>query len=57
VLLSRHYWLRKNQTVGLDSTHSRSVRRNQAAGVDIPVTELLKKNQQNQQQESGCDRG
>ena len=52
VLLSRHYWLRKNQTVGLDSTIADLLRRNQAAGVDIPVTELLKKNQQNQQQEA-----
>lgn len=51
-LLSRHYWLRKNQTVGLDNTIAELLRRNQAAGVDIPVTDLLKKNQQSQQQEA-----
>ncbi len=51
-LLSRHYWLRKNQTVGLDNTIAELLRRNQAAGVDIPVTELLKKNQQSQQEEA-----
>src|SRR5450759_2934325 len=37
-LLSRHYWLRKNQTVGLDNTIAELLRRNQAAGVDIPVS-------------------
>ncbi len=51
-LLSRHYWLRKNQTVGLDNTIAELLRRNQAAGVDIPVTDLLKRNQQSQQQEA-----
>ena len=51
-LLSRHYWLRKNQTVGLDNTIAELLRRNQAAGVDIPVSDLLKKNQQSQQQEA-----
>ena len=51
-LISRHYWLHKNQTVGLDSTIAGLLRHNQAAGVDIPVTDLLKKNQQNQQQKA-----
>ncbi len=51
-LLSRHYWLRKNQTVGLDNTIAELLRRNQAAGVDIPVTDLLRKNQQSQQQDA-----
>jgi len=51
-LISRHYWLRKNQTVGMDNTIAELLKRNQAAGVDIPVTELLKKNQQSQQQEA-----
>jgi protein involved in polysaccharide export with SLBB domain len=51
-LLSRHYWLRKNQTVGMDNTIAELLRRGQAAGVDIPVTDLLKKNQQSQQQET-----
>jgi protein involved in polysaccharide export with SLBB domain len=51
-LISRHYWLHKNQTVGLDNTIAELLRRNQAAGVDIPVTDLLKKNQQSQQQEA-----
>ena len=51
-LLSRHYWLSKNQTVGLDNTIAELLRRNRAAGIDIPVTDLLKKNQQTQQQEA-----
>lgn len=51
-LISRHYWLRKNQTVGMDNAIAELMKRNQAAGVDIPVTELLKKNQQSQQQEA-----
>ncbi|MBE0621243.1 MAG: SLBB domain-containing protein [Burkholderiales bacterium] len=51
-LLSRHYWLHKNQTVGLDNTIAELVRRSQVAGVDIPVTDLLKRNQQTQQQEA-----
>ena len=46
VLISRHYWLRKNQTVGLDNAVAEVLRRNRAVGVDIPVTTLLKKNQQ-----------
>lgn len=44
-LLSRHYWLRKNQAVGLDNTVAALLRSNRAAGVDIPVTDLLKKSQ------------
>ncbi len=56
-LLSRHYWLRKNQTVGLDNTIAELLRRNQSAGVDIPVTDLLKKNQQNPQQEADATVG
>ena len=51
-LLSRHYWLRKNQTVGMDNTIAELLRRGQAVGVDIPVVDLLKKNQQNPQQEA-----
>jgi protein involved in polysaccharide export with SLBB domain len=51
-LLSRNYWLRRNQAVGLDSTIADLVRRNQAAGVDIPVADLLKKNLQSAQQEA-----
>ena len=51
-LISRHYWLHKNQTVGLDNTIAELLRRNQAAGVDIPVTDLLKKNEQSRQQEA-----
>lgn len=45
-LLSRHYWLRKNQTVGLDNAVAEVLRRNRAVGVDIPITGLLKKNDQ-----------
>ncbi|MBE0613474.1 MAG: SLBB domain-containing protein [Burkholderiales bacterium] len=45
-LLSRHYWLRKNQTVGLDNAVTEVLRRNSAVGVDIPIAELLKKKQQ-----------
>jgi protein involved in polysaccharide export with SLBB domain len=51
-LISRHYWLRKNQTVGLDNTIAELLRRSQAAGVDIAVGDLLKKNQQSPQQEA-----
>ncbi|MCX7144180.1 MAG: polysaccharide export protein [Proteobacteria bacterium] len=51
-LISRDYWLRKNQTVGLDNSIEELLKRNQAAGVNISVTELLKKNQQTQQQEA-----
>jgi len=51
-LLSRQYWLRKNQTVGLDNTIAELLRRNQAAGVDIPVADLLKKNLQSPQEEA-----
>jgi protein involved in polysaccharide export with SLBB domain len=50
-LLSRAYWLRQNQTVGLDSTIAELLRRNRTAGADIPVTDLLKKSQQNPEQE------
>ena len=45
-LISHHYWLRKNQTVGLDNAVSEVLRRNRAVGVDIPIPSLLKKNQQ-----------
>ena len=51
-LISRHYWLHKSQTVGLDNTIAELLRHNQAAGVDIPVTDLLKKNEQTRQQEA-----
>ena len=53
-LLSRHYWLRKNQTAGLDDTIADLLRRNRAAGVEISVTDLLTKNQQSQQQEANA---
>jgi len=46
MLISRHYWLHKNQTVGMDNAVAEVLRRNRAVGVDIPVTELLKKSQQ-----------
>ncbi len=45
-LISRHYWLHKNQTVGMESAVADVLRRNRAVGVDIPVTELLKKNKE-----------
>ncbi len=51
-LLSRHYWLRKNQTVGMDNAIADLLRRNATAGVDISVTDLLKKNELNQQQQA-----
>ena len=51
-LISRHFWSRKNQAVGLDNAISDLLRRNQSVGVDIPVTELLKKNQQTAQEEA-----
>lgn len=51
-LISRHYWLRKNQTIGLDNTIAELLRRNQAAGVEIPVPDLLRKNVQTPQQEA-----
>ena len=51
-LISRHYWLRKNQTIGLENTIAELLRRNQAAGVDIPVTDLLKRNHQSLRQEA-----
>lgn len=51
-LMSRHYWLRKNQVVGLDDTISELVRRNRASGVDIPVKDLLKRNQMSPQEEA-----
>lgn len=50
-LMSRAYWLRKNQAVGLDSSIAELVKRNQAAGVDIPIIDLLRKNLQSTQQE------
>ncbi len=45
-LISSHYWLRKNQTVGLDNAVAEVLRRNRAVGVDIPIAGLLKKNEQ-----------
>ncbi|MFA6312416.1 MAG: SLBB domain-containing protein [Sterolibacterium sp.] len=45
-LISRHYWLHKNQTVGMESAVADVLRRNRAVGVDIPVTDLLKKNKE-----------
>jgi len=45
-LISSHFWLRKNQTVGLENAVADVLRRNRAVGVDIPVTSLLKKNEQ-----------
>jgi len=51
-LISRHFWLRKNQTVGLDKTIDELLRRNQAAGIEIPISDLLKRNQQTQQEEA-----
>jgi protein involved in polysaccharide export with SLBB domain len=45
-LISSHYWLRKNQTVGLDNAVAEVLRRNRAVGVDIPIPGLLKKNEQ-----------
>ncbi|MBE0627417.1 MAG: SLBB domain-containing protein [Burkholderiales bacterium] len=51
-LLSRHYWLRKNQTVGLDNTIAELLRRGRAAGVEVSAADLLKKNQLSQQQEA-----
>ena len=45
-LISNHYWLRKNQTVGLDNAVAEVLRRNRAVGVDIPIAGLLKKNEQ-----------
>jgi len=51
-LLSRDYWLRKNQSVGLDNAIAGIMQRNQAVGVDIPVADLLRKNQQSPQQEA-----
>ena len=50
-LISRDFWLRKNQVVGLDNSIAELLRRSQAAGIDVSVNELLKKNQQTQQQE------
>ena len=45
-LISRHYWLHKNQTVGLDKAVADVLRRNRAVGVDIPIPNLLKKSEQ-----------
>lgn len=44
-LLSREFWLRRNQSAGLDSEIAELVRRNRAAGVEISVTDLLRRNQ------------
>lgn len=51
-LLSRQYWTRKNQTVGLESTIAELMRRNRAAGVDIPVADLLRKVEQTAEEKS-----
>ena len=44
-LLSREFWLRRNQSAGLSSDMDNLVRRNRSAGVDIPVPDLLRRNQ------------
>ncbi len=44
-LLSREYWLRRNQTVGLDGGIAEQIRRSRAAGVELSVADLLKRNQ------------
>lgn len=54
MLLSRHYWLRKNQTVGLENTIAEVLRRGRAAGVDMSVTDLLKKNQQSEYEKANA---
>ena len=44
-LLSRDYWLRRNQAVGLDNGIAEQIRRSRAAGVELSVSDLLKRNQ------------
>ena len=44
-LLSREFWLRRNQAAGLDTEIAELIRRNRASGVEISVSDLLKKNQ------------
>jgi len=51
-LISRHYWLHKSQTVGMDNTIAELLRHDRAAGVDISVTDLLKKNELNREQQA-----
>ena len=51
-LLSRQFWLRKNQVVGMDDAVGEALRRSHAAGVDIPATDLLKRNKQSPQEEA-----